>query len=95
MGVPSLNDLAVDGTLNTTNQPTNQPYQNQLSVRCMEDRGRISRSGLTRDIKMGSCVFQCDVPHHRIAQRQVVPVSVYCDGVGCRFLCLRHGIPVC
>ena len=22
-GVPSLNDLAVDGTLNTTNQPTN------------------------------------------------------------------------
>ena len=22
MGVPSLNDLAVDGTLNTTNQPT-------------------------------------------------------------------------
>ena len=23
MGVPSLNDLAVDGTLNTTNQPTN------------------------------------------------------------------------
>ena len=24
MGVPSLNDLDVDGTLNTTNQPTNQ-----------------------------------------------------------------------
>ena len=23
MGVPSLNDLAVDGTLNTINQPTN------------------------------------------------------------------------
>ena len=23
MGVPSLNDLAVDGTLNATNQPTN------------------------------------------------------------------------
>ena len=23
-GAPSLNDLAVDGTLNTTNQPTNQ-----------------------------------------------------------------------
>ena len=22
-GMPSLNDLAVDGTLNTTNQPTN------------------------------------------------------------------------
>ena len=25
MGVPSLNDLAVDGTLNTTNKPTNNP----------------------------------------------------------------------
>ena len=31
---------------------------------------------------MGSCVFQCDVPHQWIAQRQVGPVSVYCDGVG-------------
>ena len=45
-------------------------------------------------IKMGSCVFQCDVPHPWIAQRQVSPVSVYCDGVGCHVLCLRHGIPV-
>ena len=54
----------------------------------------ISRSGLTRDVKMGSCVFQCDVPHQWIAQRQVGPVSVYYDGVGCRVLCLRHGIPV-
>ena len=26
MGVPSLNDLAVDGTLNTTNQPTKKKY---------------------------------------------------------------------
>ena len=59
MGVPSLNDLAVEGTLNTTNQP-----------------------------------FQCDVPHQWIAQRQVGPVSVYCDGVGCHVLCLRHGISV-
>ena len=32
------------------------------------------------DIKMGSCVFQCDVPHQWIAQLQAV--SVYCDGVG-------------
>ena len=61
---------------------------------CVEGRGRISRSGLTQDIKMGSCVFQCDVPHQWIAQRQVGPVSVYCDGVGCRVLCLRHGISV-
>ena len=40
-------------------------------------------------------VFQCYVPHQWIAQRQVGPVSVYCDGVGCRVLCLGHGIPVC
>ena len=25
---------------------------------------------------------------------RVSPVSVYCDGVGCHVLCLRHGIPV-
>ena len=47
-----------------------------------------------KDIKMGSCVFQCDVPHQWIAQRQDGPVSVYCDGVGYRVLCLRHGISV-
>ena len=29
-----------------------------------------------------------------IVQRQVGPVSVYCDGVGCRVLCLWHGINV-
>ena len=61
---------------------------------CMEGRGGISRSGFTQESKMGSCVFQCDDPHQWIAQRQVGPVSVYCDGVGCHVLCLRHGIPV-
>ena len=60
----------------------------------MEGRGRISRSGLTEDIKMGGCVFKCDVPHQWIAQRHIGPVSVYCDGVGCHFLCLWHDIPV-
>ena len=72
------------------------PWQHQVerSLVCVGGRGRISRSGLTQDIKMGSCVFQCDVPHRWIAQRQVGPVSVYCDGVGCRVLCLRHGISV-
>ena len=39
-------------------------------------------------------VFQCDVPHQWIAQRQVGPVSVYCDGVGCHVLCLQHDIPI-
>ena len=48
----------------------------KLSIRCCSvlGRGRISRSGLTQDIKMGCCVW--------IAQRQVCPVSVYCDGGG-------------
>ena len=58
----------------------------------VEGRGKISRTGLTQDIKMGSCVFQCDVPLK--AHRQVGPVSVYCEGIGCHVLCLRHGIPV-
>ena len=49
---------------------------------------------ITQDIKMGSCVFQCDVSHQWIAQGQVGPVSVYCDGVGFHVLCLWHGIPV-
>ena len=46
------------------------------------------------DIQIGSSIFQCDVPHQWITQRQVVPVSVYCDGVGCHVLCVWHGIPV-
>ena len=55
------------------------PWQHQVerSLVCVEGRGRISRSGLTQDIKMGSCVFQCDVPHQSIVQRQVGPVSLY------------------
>ena len=60
---------------------------------CVEGRGRISQSGLTQDIKMGSYVFQCDVPCQCIAQH-VGPVSVCCDGVVCHVLCLRHGISV-
>ena len=72
------------------------PWQHQVerSLMCVEGRRRISLSGLTQDIKMGSCVFQCDVPHQWIAQRQVGPMSVYCDGVGCHVLCLWHGITV-
>ena len=61
---------------------------------CVEGQRRISRSDLTNDSKMGSFVFLCDVLHIWIAQRQVGPVAVYCDGVGCHVLCLRHGIPV-
>ena len=64
------------------------------SLVCVEGRGRISRSGLTQDIKMGSCVFQCDVPHQWIAQRQVGPVAAYCDWVGCHALFLPHDISV-
>ena len=43
---------------------------------------------------MGCCVLQCGIQHQWIAQRQVGPVSVYCDGLGCHVLCLPHGIPV-
>ena len=33
MRMPSLNDLALDGTLNTTNQPTNQTiHKPQISL---------------------------------------------------------------
>ena len=56
--------------------------------------GRISRSSVTKDIKMGSCVFQCDVPHQWIAQRQGGPVSVYCDWEGYHALSLPHDISV-
>ena len=53
----------------------------------------VWKIGEGQDIKMGSYVFQCDVPHQWIAKRQVCPVSIDCDGVGCHVLCLRHGIP--
>ena len=87
------------GTVLSTELPTDYHHISiiKLSVRwcvCVEVRVRISRSGLTEDIEMGSCVFQCDVPHQWIAQRQVGPVSVYFDGVGCHVLRLRPGIPV-
>ena len=55
----------------------------ERTVGCVEVWGRFSRSGLTQDIKLGSCIFQCDVPYQWIAKRQVGPVSVYLDGVGC------------
>ena len=35
----------------------------ECSVVYVEDRGKISWSSLTQDIKMGSCLFQCGVPH--------------------------------
>ena len=73
---------------------TTIPESVERSLGCVARRERISRSGLTQDTKMGSCVFQCDVPHRWIAQRQIGPVYVYCDGMGCHVLCLRHGISV-
>ena len=64
------------------------------SLVCVEGRGRISRSGLTQDIEIGSCVFQCGVPHQWIAKRHVGPMPVYCNLVGCHVLSLPHGISV-
>ena len=43
-----------------------------------------TRSNVDTPIKLGSCAFQCEVPHQWIAQRKVK--SVYCDGVGCHVL---------
>ena len=54
-----------------------QHYIVERSLVCVEGRGRISQSGLTQDIIMGSCVFQCNVPHWWTAQRQVGPMYVY------------------
>ena len=73
---------------------TDKDHRVEGPLVCVEGRGLISQSGLNQDINMGSCIFQCDIPHQQIAQRQVGPVSVYCDRMGCHVLCLRHGIPV-
>ena len=76
------------------------PWQHQVerSLVCVEGRGRISRSGLTQDIKMGSCIpvwsstsmdsTATGRPRVRILWRGGVscPASVYCDGVGCHVL---------
>ena len=47
------------GTVLSTELPTVDHHDIiKFTVRlCVEGRGRISRSGLTQDIKMGSCVF--------------------------------------
>ena len=86
------------GIVLSTELPTDYHHKGQHTVKrplvCVEGRGRIYRSGLTQDIQMGSCVWQCHVPHQWIAQREVGPVFVYCDGVGCHVLCLWHGISV-
>ena len=54
MGVPSLNDLAVDGTLNTTNQPTNiRKYSDKQfhiafsSFRLVSDCSRLMKLSLS------------------------------------------------
>ena len=44
------------GAVLSTELPTDDRHQVERSLVCVEGRGRISRSGLTQDIKMGSCV---------------------------------------
>ena len=80
---------------NPTRSPASDwlpPYQYRVerSLVCVEGLGRISQLGLTQDIIMGSCVFQCCVPHQWIAQWQVGLVFVYCDGVSCRVSAAWH-----
>ena len=38
---------------------------------CVDGRGRFFQSGLTQYIEMGSCVFQCNIPHHWIANNRL------------------------
>ena len=64
----------------------------KLSVHWCVWRVREGFSGRVWPKKMGSCVFQCDVPHQWIAKWQVGPASVCCSSVGCHVLCLQHGI---
>ena len=70
--------------------------QDERPLMCVEGWGMISRLGLTQDIRIGSCVFQWDVPHQWIPQRQVAPPPCLCIlwWVGCHVLYLRHGKPV-
>ena len=35
-------------------------------------RGQVSQSSPTKDIKMGWCIFQCDIPHQWVAHRHTV-----------------------
>ena len=72
--------------------PPYQYHKVERSLVCVEGRGRICQLCLTQDIKMGSCIFQCDLPHQWIAQRQVHPVSVYFDRVGSRVMSCVCGI---
>ena len=52
---------------------------------CVEGRGRISRLGMTQDIKRSSSLSQSDVPHQCIPQHQVGPgvCILWRDGVLC------------
>ena len=51
MGVPSLNDLAVDGTLNTTKQPTNFSFNLSFSQRLLTE----FEEGSSVDVNQSGC----------------------------------------
>ena len=61
------------GTVLSTELPTDYHHQVERSLQlvCVEGPGSISRSGLTQDIKMGSCILQCDVQHQWIGRPRV------------------------
>ena len=46
-------------------------------VECLLQVWKVSWLGQTQVIKIGKYIFQCDVQHQWIAQRQVGPVSIY------------------
>ena len=83
------------GTVLSTELPTDYHLDDSIAFAGVcGGSGKDFPVGSNKYIKMGSCVFQCDVPHQWIAQPQVGPVSVYCDWVGCHVLSLPHGISV-
>ena len=60
----------------------------------VEDREWIYWLGQTQENKIGSDVFQCDVPRRLIAQRRVGSVYVYCGRVG-DMSCVCGMVPNC
>ena len=69
--------------------PQFQHHKVERWLVCVDGHGRISQSGLTEDIKMGSCVFQCDFPHQwTLCLYTVTGWSVIsCVCCGMAFLC--------
>ena len=73
------------GTFNRASEwlPPYQHHRVEHSLVCVEGRGKISLKWVAVDfIRMGSCVFQCDVPHSTATGRPCICI-LWWDGVSC------------